>query len=348
MQTIKRFELPLAVFVCILLACFGSTLSFADKPAEYPQVVFDSTSKDFGTLRQGEKVEASYTISNEGTAPLRIEKIEFSMPGMNLSVPQTIAAGATAELQITLDTSKLVKDVEAKALLQLNDPQHPKIMLVISGTVVAPIEFLPMPAIYMSQFNGEAKSRSISIRNNQDSTLHVVKLEPMGEHFVAKIEEQEPGKLFRLEVTVPASTPVGRYQEALLVHTDDPVRKRLHIEVNILVKPDIFLAPENVDFGRIDLRLMAKDPSLLDLVRQTVVINRREGQMTIQSATSDIPFLTISTEPAGASQSFRLETGLDQDKLKPGTFTGNLVLKTDDPELPQLTIPVRIEITGPL
>jgi hypothetical protein len=268
------------------------------------------------------------------------------MPGMNMRVQQTIAPGKTADLQLTWDTKKIVKDVEGKALLHLNDPEHPKVMLTITGTVIPPIEFSPMPAFYMSQFKGEEKSRTITIRNNQDTDLHITRIETGGEHFIASIEEQEPGKLYLLHVTVPAQTPVGRYRESVFVHTDDPVRQRMHVEVNILVKPDIFLVPESVDFGRIDLAQIAHNPSLLDLVQQTVIINRRLGLMTIDSIESDIPFLTIRTEPDKPSQSFRLEVGLVKEKLQAGTFKGNLIVKTNDPQFPELNIPVSVVIEG--
>jgi len=337
----RKLTWSLASFFLLSIYCLSS---LANQGAEHPQVKFDSTNGDFGEVRKGALVSQTFAISNAGTSELRIKNVEFSMPGMNIRVQQSIAPGATAELQITLDTSKYPKDVEAKALLYLNDPQHPEIMLIIKGTVIPPIEFSPMPAFYMSQFRAEEKSRTITIRNNQETDLHITRLEPRGEHFIASFEEQEPGKLYLLRVTVPAETPLGRYRESVIVHTDDPVRQRIHIEVNILVKPDVFLVPLSVDFGLIKLAQLEHNPGLLDLVQQTVIINRRQDSMTIHSVESDISFLTFRTEPENPSQSFRLEVGLEKEHLQPGTFKGNIVVKTSDPEFPELNIPVTVVI----
>ena len=43
-------------------------------------------------------------------------------------------------------------------------------------------------------------------------------------------------------------------------------------------------------------------------------------------------------------QKFRFDVGLDMDRIVPGHIDGTIIIKTDDPEFPELVVPVRGEI----
>jgi len=304
-----------------------------------------SDSANFGQVSQGETVSVKFQIRNSGTEPLTITGLEFSMPGMNARVKQEIAAGSIAEILINWDTSRLRGEVKGQAVLTLSDPQIPKVVLTLRGKVVPSIEILPKPAVYISQFSGEGKSASLRIRNNRQRQLKLVRLESMGEYFQAEYEVLEDGKLFEITITIPAETPIGRYRESLLVHTDDPELERIHLEINALVKADVFINLDVVDFGRVSRARIQSNPEVLDFLTQTFVINRREGERSINAVKSDIPFIWVKQEPEGRSNAFRLDAGLKTESLVNGRFEGQIILSTDDPGFPELNIPVKGEIS---
>ena len=130
------------------------------------------------------------------------------------------------------------------------------------------------------------------------------------------------------------------------MHTDDPALARIHLEVNVLVKADVFTSPEVVDFGRVSRSRIRSNPEVLDLLTQTLVINRRAGEMSIKAMDVDVPFIWVRQEPEDRSAAFRLDIGLEAEKLVNGLFEGQLVLSTDDPAFPELKIPVRGEISN--
>ena len=66
--------------------------------------------------------------------------------------------------------------------------------------------------------------------------------------------------------------------------------------------------------------------------------------MTITSVTTDVPFLDIQQDPPERGQIFRFDVGLDVDRIVPGVIDGSIIIKTDDPEYPELVVPVRGEI----
>jgi len=330
-------ETSVRSFFCLLILAVTSSA--------FAQLDVLSDSANFGQVRQGETVSVKFQIRNSGTEPLTITGLEFSMPGINARVKQEIAAGSIAEILISWDTSRLRGEVKGQAVLTLNDPQIPKVVLTLRGKVVPSIEILPKPAVYISQFSGEGKSASLRIRNNRQRQLKLVRLESLGKHFQAEYEVLEDGKLFEITVTIPVQTPIGRYRESLLVHTDDPELERIHLEINVLVKADVFINPEVMDFGRVSRARIQSNPEVLDFLTQTIVINRRAGEMSINAVRTDIPFIWVKQEPEGRSNAFRLDAGLKPETLVNGRFEGQIILSTDDPSFPELNIPVKGEIS---
>ena len=217
--------------------------------------------------------------------------------------------------------------------------------MTLTGYVVSPIDILPYPAVYLSQYQGERAAQNLSVQNNQDHPIALTGYESSSKIFNVEIEAAEPGSLFDLTIAAKPDAPIGRWRERLFIHTDDPDHKRFAIEVNILVKPDVFVSIETLDFGRLSLRRLKGDPAVLDLVKQLFMVTRRKGEMNITSMQSDLPFVTLSREPEKAAPSFQVEVGLDVRTLKAGDYAGTVVLTTDDPEFSELKLPVHIKVS---
>jgi hypothetical protein len=132
---------------------------------------------------------------------------------------------------------------------------------------------------------------------------------------------------------------------SLFVATSDPGNSRLHVEVNILVKPEVFVSAESVAFGTVSSSSLKANPGALDFSRQTLVISRRQGEMRITSVTTDVSFLTLQASPEKPAESFMLEVGIDPAKMQTGPINGSITLRTDDPENSELVIPVSGLIT---
>jgi len=106
-----------------------------------PRVSIDETSYDFGVVSQGQLVTADFTIENSGSGPLVINKIDFSMSGMNVKVKQRIEPEEKIQARITWDTSRLRREITGLATLYFNDPSMPQVTLSLSGVVTQPSSF---------------------------------------------------------------------------------------------------------------------------------------------------------------------------------------------------------------
>jgi len=321
--------------VCLIRRPVSGQLAPAGSPGQ---------SHDFGTVFQGEKVVHAFTLRNEGAAPLTIQRVDLSAGGMAARFAGTIPPHKEGMIRIEWDTGHFAGEVEAEGVVRFAEPAPAPLTLVLRGIVRPPIELLPYPAVFVSVFAGESAERHVRIVNHEVRPLAITRVEEGGRQFAAVLATLDPGRLYDLRVRVPAGVPPGRYEEAIYLHTDHPIRSRIPIAVNIFVKTEVYANPEVVDFGTVSLDDLAKAPSLLAALTQTLLIKKREGEFEIKALASDIAFLRISRSPGGSSGTFRIDVGLDRDRLRPGLITGSIRIVTSADASSELSIPVRGEL----
>jgi hypothetical protein len=272
--------------------------------------------------------------------------MQFSTPGMRARVASTIEPGASAQLEIVWDTSHYTRDAEGQAILVLNDPDLPKLVLTLTGFVVSPIDVEPVPAFYLSQFKGEASAQTVTIRNNRDRTVQITGTERKGESFTLAVETVEPGRVYAVTATASPDVTPGEYRESALVFTDDPERPKIRLDVNLLVKRDVHASVDAIDMGQVRIAPIRANPSLLDLLRQTVILESRSTDMRITKIESDLPFVTLQYEPEGPAKRVRIDVGLDPRILSAGEHSGSVRIHTSLEAVPLVTLPITITVAN--
>jgi hypothetical protein len=75
-------------------------------PTNAPVITFEESSKDFGDITQGDKVEHVFKLENTGKAPLVISNVAATC---GCTVPnwpkEPIAPGKTAEIKVTFNSA---------------------------------------------------------------------------------------------------------------------------------------------------------------------------------------------------------------------------------------------------
>ena len=325
---------------CPFILAFGLLLTIYTTAAlGAPKVWIDKQRAEFGRVARGTTVSESFLIKNLGDETLAFEGAQVSMPGMTIQVKQALEPGEEAQLVIKWDTSNISQQVEGAVRLKLNDPARSSIVLSLSGTVFRPVDVLPYPLVMLSSFEGEQTTRVLEILNNQEYPLHISRLEPQGDAFVAEVVPVEDGQRYELRVSVKETTVVGQYEQFLVVHTDSPKRPKLGVQVKILVKPEVYSAPDSVEFGQLSLAALQNE-ELAEFLSQTLTLHRKSGTMSITSATSDVSGLAVNVTPDGPAEVIRIDVHLDPNQVQPGSLDGKIRLETDDENHPSIEIPV--------
>jgi hypothetical protein len=77
-----------------------------EKPANGPVITFESDSKDFGDIKQGDKVENVFKFENTGNQPLIISNVAATCGCTVPSWPkEPVAPGKTAEIKVSFNSA---------------------------------------------------------------------------------------------------------------------------------------------------------------------------------------------------------------------------------------------------
>ena len=111
----------------------------AEELANAPVAEFTEKSFDFGEMKQGDKKEHTFSLTNNGKTDLMIRKVRSSC-GCTAVAPskKVIAPGETAPIKVTFD-SRGKRGRQSKSITVItNDPKTPTSTLRISSQVVVP------------------------------------------------------------------------------------------------------------------------------------------------------------------------------------------------------------------
>jgi hypothetical protein len=307
-----------------------------------PRAVPGATQHNFGGVRRGEKVVWTFPLHNDGDTPLTITNVRFSMPGMTARLPGQVEPGRDGAIALEWATDRVQGSVRGVAIVQTSDRRTPSLTLVLAGTVHAPIDIEPIPAVFISSFRGEDVRRELTLRSNQPGPVTLRLDSDQGAHYVAALEPVEPGRSWRLTVKPSPATRPGRYEETLRIRSDEPTIGQLELAVHMLVKADVYTNPDEIDFGEIPLSRIRQQPGALGFLEQFIILKKREGTFRLRSIRSDVAALALRVTPTSSESGiFRIDAGLRPEGLQPGTLEGTIWIETDDPEFPRLTVQVR-------
>jgi len=139
------------IFICLAVSTAHAQNSAADKTvsignnakADGPVAKFDKTVFDFGTLVQGIPGTASFTLVNEGIAPLVIASAQASCGCTNLTYAKDpILPGKSAAISVTYNAAALGNFMKT-VTVTTNAAEQP-VVLQIKG-VVEPKKETPAP-----------------------------------------------------------------------------------------------------------------------------------------------------------------------------------------------------------
>lgn len=109
----------------------------SDERMKAPKASMSARKLDFGSVKRGETVVKSFTITNSGKSELVIHSVKSTSSIVKCNVSsEALAVGETATIELTLDT-KRTKGRQYKTVNVItNDPSSPNLTFTLSGAVM--------------------------------------------------------------------------------------------------------------------------------------------------------------------------------------------------------------------
>jgi len=190
---------------------------------EYPRISFSETAFDFGEMYQNEAVTHFFTLRNNGTALLKIEKVK-STCGCTAAMPEAteIPPGGETKLKITFRSGTMQGRVTKHVYVDSNDPVESRVTLTVEGQVKVEVEISPS-GIYVGRLGlGEIAERTVEITPVSVKDFRIESVS--SDHSAVRVGDpiprgdKEPG--YNIPVTIGPVEEPGRISAKITVLTD--------------------------------------------------------------------------------------------------------------------------------
>lgn len=301
---------------------------------------------DFGKVRAEDAVEHTFVFRNSGAEMLEVKNVQMTPPLAVTKMSQQVQPGETASVTVRLGQPRKAGDFEGLVVVQFTKDNSPTAIFRVRGRVVRPIDFDPLAAFFITTFKGESKQQSIEMTNYEGEPLQAVTVEYNSDRFAADVKTLEPGRRFRVTVTVKESAAAGKTSEKLRLLTSRERQPVIEIPVNVQVRDRVYTFPGSITLGLIDTATLKSRPQQAEFLSQLVMVYQKDGADFRIEVETDVPFLRLTTRQARLKDRFEVQVNVCPEKLRAGQVNGSIRIRTNDPVFPRLEIPVTGQVNG--
>lgn len=184
-------------------------------------------------------------------------------------------------------------------------------------------------------FQGRKLDHTFRFRNAGDATLVVDKVRSSCGCTAALLSSQQipPGGSGEIRTTFDSGRFRGLVVKTIYLYVNDPQQPVAQFHLRGTVKPELVMAPEQADFGRLT-------PGRSAEVRITLT-NQGEQEITLATPETTSPELqaelTGTSLPVGSSVQLLVKAKAREGKPR---LSGYVMIKTSSPQIPELRLPV--------
>jgi hypothetical protein len=345
----KRWTLFYSTVAALLLA-FGLAWAQEEGPEEEktaaetagPRIEFDQKEADAGVVKRGEEAVLRFTVKNTGQADLNLTKVTAGCACVVSKYDSRIPPGGNAQIEVTMQTKGLRGEVKKAMRVECDDPAQPVTILRLRVVVQAPVDVQPGDLVSIDYKKGLEATQEFILAANEGPPLEVKRVNsshPDIQVTTLPPEVDEKGKqICKVKVTRAANLPPRAFQSIVRVETNNPEEPALYLRFTGKPLDAVSFLPEKILFP-----LTAQTPLPL---RRSVTFMRQEGQFKVLEATTDDPHLEVTIRPVKPGHVYNV-TLTYKGGWPDGNTQGRVVVKMDDPDLPQVEVPflaaVRLE-----
>ncbi|HUU84160.1 MAG TPA: DUF1573 domain-containing protein [Phycisphaerae bacterium] len=297
-----------------------------------PAIRCSETVKEFGLRWAGPPAQHTFTLRNEGDQSLEIQKVKTSC-GCTVARNWTrkIPPGGEGSIPVTLATTRVGTKFSKTITVSSNDPVTPRLQLKIQGELKRPVDMQPA-RIDFGQVKANTKETQVAtLTNNMARPLELTMPERTREGpFSVELVEQEPGKVY--EIKVQAKPP---YQPKLN-------RAKFEVKTNLSEQPQVSITVSAILRPRLDVnpeQLTVKKAEPRERTQYLRFANNGQTPVKVLSAQADDENLRLLVKEQEEGKQYQILVTIPADYMPPQEGR-TITIKTDDPEMPEMTVPV--------
>jgi len=319
----------------LLVAC-ATVMAQDEKPESTgsAKIKFEKDFHDFGDIDKGEKVSVDFPFTNVGDADLEILDVKTSC-GCTSAKPSkdSFKPGEKGVIPVTFDSERFSGKIKKTITVMSNSVENGTASLSIEGNIVSEVNIKPQMVSLFNIKRSEASTSEIMIDTSRMDKLEVSDVKTDLDFMKLEINQKSPKEVIIKAVVdgkvAPKDTP--SFRGYLDIKTNSKKRPEIKIPVNIKFEEPVRYLPRFISF------FGTKPGQSREVV--VTLTPAGDGEFNITEASSSLAFVEVKPMEGEAKEK-KFNVVLS-DKAETGKFAGYVTLKTNLPDQPEITIPVR-------
>lgn len=355
----------IVLFIIAAIASPGLASNQEKQKGSSPKLVTQSFTHDFGEVEAGNPLNYSFIIKNEGSADLQIKNVAPSCGCTASEYDKVIAPGKEGKVTLGVAvTEHYSGEVAKSATVTTNDPTYPTFNLILRayfkpttkpggptapktpglapGKAAGPYTISPSDRWYTSALSGTSSATKIHFYNREATPVRITKADSGGTDFKVVLTPLEDGKRYELYVATNPALKPGQYKQAVKLSTDSTSMPEIELYLEATVFAKVLASPTSISLPKLQL-----GTDIASINMPVIYIRKvRELGLNLKEVHSSLPFLNLDVKTEIEGQFYTIKLTIDPSKIKgPGEYKGEVIVDTNDAEVPQLKIPVQFAFT---
>ena len=216
--------------------------------------MFDSLSKDFGTVPHGSQSVHRFTFTNKTDKEVRVLGVRSSCHcATPRAVTEVAQPGEKLQIEVIYDAAKFLNERSMTISVDMQSDHWEQVQIKVRGFSRQDVILEPGKADLGLVKAGKEQTQKLRLEYAGNLDWRIQDVVP-GQFAKAKVEEKYRGSgLVKYEVTltVPANAPRGSLVDAVQLKTNDPSSPVVRIDVVGTLDGGLQAAPGVVKFGEV-------------------------------------------------------------------------------------------------
>jgi len=311
----NRLHVP-SLLVAVLLAAPCAAQEWADK-------MFETRSRDFGTIARAAKAEFAFELTNLYLEDVHIASVRASCgcttPRIEKDTLKTYEKGA---IIAHINSQSFLGRQGATLTVTIDKPFFAEVQLHVKVYVYSEVLLEPSSVGLGSVAHGAPVERRISVQYTGRADWQVLEVRSNNPHLAGAVTEtsRQGGRIaYELKVVLDKDAPPGYLNEYLWLVTNDPRTKQIPVPVDGQVQAAISVSPASLFLGVVQ-------PGQ-SVTKQIVV--RGQKPFRIASVQGDCKCLQASVPKGEEAKSLYLVPITFTAGEKTGKITQTVCIETD-------------------
>ena len=328
-----------------------------------PKAAVDQLEYKLGIVDSLDTYRHTFTIRNEGDAPLLIARGPATCKCTMTDLPETpIPPGGQAEIGVSYTNDGHTGPFTVHPVILTNDPDHPAIHLKIVGTSRARLAAEPRQMTFTIEPPKYERSVSTLVYSQVWDRFKLTSVKPSLEAVQWRIEPATNGQLasvdarsgYNVEVTMPPGMVDGRFSESIQIagKPADPAEAVCEIQLDLrgAVSGRVTVHGPKIDNNRV-LHLGAIPAG--KCVRENLIVHVREEPrtLTVRDIKTNPAFVRTRVAPYENGLAkiglYRIEVEIPAESPPcncMGKLAGTIRMETDHPKIPVIELKIEFAV----